>query len=126
MNRVLILLSFTVLAALCAPAAHAACGGGGYAPATSQTSTSGSTQSATPTTYHATVSTANFDASYFHKISGKLRLNYEQSTKIIAALNDIRKELDEGKKIEPRVEFEKRLATILDAQQFKDYQTYKS
>jgi hypothetical protein len=124
MNRVFAMLSFTLLAALCAPGAHAACGGGGYAPAANQSGTQPA--SVTAASYHGSASTANFDATFFHKISGKLRLNYEQSTKIIAALNDIRKELDAGKKFEPRPEFEKRLETILDKQQFKDYQTYKS
>jgi hypothetical protein len=132
-------IALTLFAALALPlpTAQAACGGGGYKAQPAQVSTAPMTQTnyqpsqpvyqnQTSSQFSSGAPMGSFDASYFHRISGRLHLNYEQSTRIIATLNDIRREMGEGKKIDPKQEFEGRLSQILDPQQFKEFQTLKS
>jgi|SRR5579862_2538895 len=101
--------------------AKAACGGGGYTPSNSKPANY--TTPAAVETSAVNSRRPGFDASYFHAISGKLKLSGEQATNVINALNDIRRK--EGsvspKEFDARKEFETRLATILTPQQLKTY-----
>ena len=123
MKRFIEMLAIVLIAA----SAHAACGGGGYSSAQPQAS---APAPVTATRYESPNSaprtTANFDTSFFHRISGRLNLNYQQSTQIISMENEIRRELANGKQFDPKKEFETRLSRILSSQQFRNYQSLKS
>ncbi len=118
-------LGAVVLSVLLSASASAACGGGGYNPQKAKSGAPTTATSATET-HAVSSSTANFDASYFHSISGQLHMSGEQASNVIKALIDIRNKLGEtpppAKDFDPKKEFEKRLATILNPQQFKTFQ----
>jgi hypothetical protein len=114
--------------------ARAACGGGGYQPSRNSSTTTHSTSYTSQSNYNqsSTVSnrpSSNFDVSAFHNVSGQLHLSGEQATSVIGAIQDIRKKLDDSstpKDFDPKKEFEHRLATILNADQIKTYQSSAS
>ena len=135
------LFGFAMFSVVLSVSAHAACGGGGYSPnknknssnttyssgstSTTQTASSNSYSSSTPVSKYN--NSSSFDVSAFHNISGQLHLSGEQATGVINAITEIRRKLDENatppKDFDPKKEFEKKLATILNPEQLKTYQT---
>ena len=125
-------VGFVVLSAVICVSSQAACGGGGYSPNKNKNSntTTVSTASTNTTPSSTQVSRYNnsssFDVSSFHNVSGQLHLTGEQATGVINAIQEIRRKLDETatppKDFEPKKEFEKKLATILNPEQLKTYQ----
>ncbi len=104
--------------------ASAACGGGG-----NKSSSSSQQTSSTPVVYNNNARPSgpqgSFDASFFHNVSGQLHMSGEQAAGVIRALQEIRSTLGAApapKDFDARKEFEKKLATILNPQQFKTYQ----
>lgn len=130
--KILNVFSIAFLTVVLGASAHAACGGGGFQPAKNATNTQRTatyTSSSTSNVDSRSVSSrasSNFDVSDFHNVSGQLHLSGEQATAVIGAIQDIRKTLDAApapaKDYDPKKEFEKRLATILNADQIKTYQ----
>lgn len=116
----------TVLTLALGASAQAACGGGGFQPKKNDQSAQ-SVPASTRMNDNRVVTNANstyFDVSSFHNVSGQLHLSGEQATSIINAIQDIRRQLNEQPKpaFDPRQEFDKRLATILNPEQMKTYQ----
>lgn len=126
-------LGWVLLSAVIGVSSQAACGGGGYSP--NKNKNSNTTTIAASSTYASSSSSqpvskynnsSSFDVSAFHNVSGKLHLSGEQATGVINAIQEIRHKLDESatppKDYEPKKEFEKKLATILNPEQLKTYQ----
>lgn len=121
-----------LFAAIMAVSTQAACGGGGYHPAT--TTSYRPAQTTTTTTEYrqeSRVSGDSFDTSRFNNISGRLHLSYDQATKVIATMNEIRakagsqpKDAPKDKKYDAQKDFDDRLSKILDEKQYKDYLAY--
>ena len=117
-----------VLAMALSISAQAACGGGGYKPSTTSSSSSSSSQTVSSDSRAITGrNSSKFDVSYFHNMSGQLHMSGEQASAVINMIQDIRKKLDESatppKDYDPKADFEKRLATILNAEQMKSFQS---
>jgi len=127
-------LSALLFAVFFTVSAQAACGGGGYHPAPQSVTTTTTTYrpavtSGAPTEYRQAPSTDGFDTARFNNVSGKLHLTYDQATKVIATMNDVRmkaRDPQKDKGYDPQKDFDTRLAGILSEEQFKDYKTYAS
>ncbi len=124
------ILSCVVMAALLSASAKAACGGGGYSPAKTNVSSNVQASSSSSSSGITGKYSSSFDVSYFHNMSGQLHMSGQQATAVIGMIQDIRRTLDASatppKDFDPKKEFEKRLATILNADQIRTYQTNTS
>lgn len=129
LNKTVFALLF---AAVTSVSSYAACGGGGYHPASTTTYRPAPTNvSSTEYRQESRVSGDSFDTSRFNNISGKLHLSYDQATKVIATMNEVRakassqpKDAPKETKYDAQKDFDDRLSKILDAQQYKDYLAY--
>ncbi len=118
------ILTAAVFSSLMGMSAQAACGGGGYhepVRASSTTTTYAPQQYNTAAPQYNTGPSSGFDATYFHQMSGRLRLTGEQASNVIRALNEVRNVPAGSKDFDARKEFEKRLIVILNPEQLKTY-----